>query len=49
MCLSLVLKTSKVLDCFMVFGKEFHSIGPETENDLEANVCLLVCGITKDL
>ena len=33
----------------MVFGKEFHNIGPTTENDLEANVCLLVHGTTKDL
>ena len=28
----------------MVFGKDFHNTGPATENDLEANVCLLVCG-----
>ena len=33
----------------MVLGKEFHNVGSATENDLEANVCLLVCGTTKDL
>ena len=33
----------------MVFGKEFHNIGPATENDLEANVCLLIHGTTNDL
>ena len=48
-CFELSFKTSKLLDCFMVFGKEFHNIGPTTENDIEANVCLLVCGTTKNL
>ena len=33
----------------MVLGKEFHSVGPATENDLAANVCLLVRGTIKDL
>ena len=33
----------------MVFSKEFYNIGPATENDLEANVSLLVCGTTNDL
>ena len=33
----------------MVLGKEFHSVGPATENDLAADVCLLVRGTIKDL
>ena len=49
MCLSLTLKPSKVLDCFMVLGKELHNVGPATENDLAANVLLLVHGTIKNL
>ena len=45
----MVLKTSKLLHCFMVFSKEFHNIGLATANDLEVNVYLLVCGTTNDL
>ena len=48
-CFKLGFKTSKLLHCFMVFGKEFHNIGPATENDLEANVWPLVHGTTNDL
>ena len=33
----------------MVFGREFHKVGPETENDLEAKVCLLVHRTANDL
>ena len=32
----------------MVLGKEVHNVGPATENDLAANVCLLVHGTIKN-
>ena len=43
---SLFLKLSRVLVCLMPFGKEFQRVGATALKDLEANVILLVFGIT---